>query len=186
VKQEIEMSAARITVEGESIEVAGRFTSEAEIDAFSERLWGIFFALHPEAAEQCAAQDAPKAESAKPVDLPQLPRPSAVMTGLDPAIHESSVSEEQAVDARHNAGHDAEREASASGRKGESGAPRESSREDVSDDAAAVARLNASERRAVLLMRKHGDRNAVAREMEINPNSVTNLLGYARRKGVQI
>jgi hypothetical protein len=179
------MTAARITVEGEAIEVAGRFTSEAEIDAFCERLWGIFFALHPEAVEQCMAQDAPKAEAATPVELPQLPRPSAVMAGLDPAIHES-VPERQAVDARHKAGHDAGREAPAYGRKGESGATREPSRENVSDDAAAFARLSASERRAVLLMRKHGDRNAVAREMEINPNSVTNLLGYARRKGVQI
>jgi hypothetical protein len=179
------MSDARITIEGEAIEVAGRFSSEAELDAFCEQLWGIFFALHPEAVEEREAQDESKIESAKPVDLPQLPRPSAVMTGLDPAIHEGAA-ERQGMDARLKAGHDAEREAPAYGRKGESGATRESSRENVSDDAAAFARLNASERRAVLLMRKHGDRNAVAREMEINPNSVTNLLGYARRKGVQI
>lgn len=58
------MSGARITVEGEAIEVAGRFSSEAELDAFCERLWGIFFALHPEAVEERAP-----ALEAVPVEL---------------------------------------------------------------------------------------------------------------------
>jgi hypothetical protein len=175
VKQRIgEMSASRITVEGESIEVAGRFTSEAEIDGFCERLWGIFFALHPEAAEQCVAQDAPKAESAKPVDLPQLPRPSAVLAGLDPAIRES-VPERQAVDARLKAGHDAEREAP----KSNPPAP-----DQANTTTLAFAQMSPQERRAVLLMREYKDRNKVAQEMEIGANTVSVYLSTARKKGV--
>jgi hypothetical protein len=157
------MSDTRITVQGEAIEVAGRFSSEAELDAFCERLWGIFFALHPEAVE-----DGAPGREAAPVELPQLPHPSVVTAGLEPAIH-GSPAERHGVDARHKAGHDAAREKIVPG-----------------DDAAAWARCSPAERRAVLLFRKHGDRNAVAREMEINPNSVTNLLGCARRKVVQI
>jgi DNA-binding CsgD family transcriptional regulator len=174
VKQEIEMSAARITVEGEAIEVAGRFTSEAEIDAFSERLWGIFFALHPEAAEKSEAQEAPKAEAATPVELPQLPRPSAVMAGLDPAIHDSAA-EGQGMGARHKAGHDAEREALAS---------HPSAPEQVSAPPQAFAQLSPQERRAVLLMRKYKDRNKVAQEMEIGVGTVAVYLSTARKKGV--
>jgi len=118
------MSASRITVEGEAIEVAGRFTSEAEIDAFCERLWGIFFALNPDAIEENAAP--PTA----PVDMPQPPKNHSVdvaemiarssrpyvtqraaaasprvMAGLDPAIHESAL-ERSGVDARDERGHD--------------------------------------------------------------------------------
>ncbi len=183
------MSAPRISVEGDAIEIAGRFTSEAEIDAFIERVWTVFFALHPpaEAAESGEAPinlpplgkaGASRAVFAEPASA-NIPTPSrpAVMAGPDPAIHDSA-SQRPGVDARDKRGHDAP--ASAGWGEDESIIA-----EDVpAEDAAAFARLSAGERRAVLLMRKHRDRSAVAKIMEINPNSVTNYISAARNKGV--
>jgi DNA-binding CsgD family transcriptional regulator len=170
VKQGIcEMSAARIAVEGEAIEVSGRFSSEAEIDAFCERLWGIFFALHPEAVEE----GAPALEAA-PVELPQLPRPPSVMAGLDPAIHESPA-QRPIVDANDARGCDAEKKAPAS---------QPSTRDQTSAAPQAFAQLSPQERRAVMLMRKYKDRNKVAQEMEIGVGTVAVYLSTARKKGV--
>jgi hypothetical protein len=150
-------------MDGNALEVAGRFETADEIAAFVDRLWTAFYVINPDAPEPDSF-----VETEKPIDLPEMPRRAAVMAGLDPAIHESPA-ERHGVDARPKAGHDAASEKTVRG-----------------DDAAAFARCSPAERRAVLLFRKHGDRNVVAREMEITPNSVTNLLGYARRKGVQI
>jgi len=160
--------APRITVEGESIEVAGRFTSEAEIAAFIARLWDIFFAVHPDEEQESQATPAP----------PHVP---TLMAGLDPAIHESRP-RCHSVDARDKRGHDDSREPAQREAHPEDNPPAD----DVSGDAAAFARCTPSERRAVLLKRKHDDIKAVARTMEVNPNTVYFYLRSAREKGVAI
>lgn len=188
------MTAGRIIVDGDAIEIAGRFSSEAEIDAFIERVWTVFFALHPSAEE---------AESAEaPINLPPFggARPSrevftepasaniatpsrpAVMAGPVPTIHQST-QQRPGVDAQHKAAQDAP---SAPPRVEDDLSPGFPSGPGTAEDAAAFARLSAGERRAVLLMRKHRDRNAVAKIMEINPNSVTNYISAARNKGVVV
>lgn len=160
--------APRITVEGDAIEVAGRFTSEAEIAAFIARLWDVFFAVHPD--------EEPESQS-----TPAPPHVSAVRVGLDPAIHESGPPC-HGVDARDKRGHDDSPEPT----QREAHLKDDPSADDVSSDAAAFARCTPSERRAVLLKRKHDDIKVVARTMEVNPNTVYLYLRNAREKGVAI
>lgn len=172
------MTASRITVEGDAIEIAGRFTNEAEIDAFIERVWTVFFAVHPPAEDGEGG--------AAPINSPPLGGRGGGGVGASlayvPAIHES-VPQRPGADARHKAGH----ETPSAPPRVEDDVEHDSPPGPVTaEDAAAFARLSSGERRAVLLMRKHRDRNAVAKIMEINPNSVTNYISAARNKGVVV
>lgn len=58
------MTAPRIIIDGDEIEIAGRFSSEAEIDAFFERLWTVWFALQPAQAD-AKAEAPPASEGAR-------------------------------------------------------------------------------------------------------------------------
>jgi|GEM_PF-4534620 len=149
------MSASRISVAGDAIEVSGRFENEGELDAFVERLWAVFFAVHP------PAEDAES--TAAPINLPPLSKAVAAVVESAPAKESRPLRVDSHV-------------------KPAALPPGPN----TAEDAAAFARLSPGERRAVLLMRKHRDRNAVAKIMEINPNSVTNYISAARNKGVVV
>jgi DNA-binding CsgD family transcriptional regulator len=163
------MSAGRVIVDGNALEVAGRFETADEIAAFVDRLWTAFYVINPDAPEPDSF-----VETEKPIDLPEMPRRAAVMAGLDPAIHEIPA-QRPVVDPNDARGSDAEKKAPAS---------QPSTRDQTSAAPQAFAQLSPQERRAVMLMRKYKDRNKVAQEMEIGVGTVAVYLSTARKKGV--
>lgn len=166
------MTAARITIDGSAIEVAGRFESEAELDAFVALLWRAWFAARPE--DEQAAESAPEPEnfyaSARP--MAELPSSCLHRANTVPAIHESAAQRPD-VDASDARGHEAAGEETR--RAG-----------DGVDPAAAFAALTPQQRRCVLLQRKLRGVAKVAKEMGMTETAVYQHLKAARDKGVAV
>ena len=156
------MSAARITIDGDSIEVAGRFDSEVDIDAFIDRLWSLWFAVHDPAPAQ-----EQNASAGAPVDLPALRPASPALTIGSPPASRNSVGPTADADVSNDQERAAEK------------AP-------ARDNAEAFGRLTPQQRRAVLLKRKLGSVKKVAAEMGVTDTSVCLHLKAAREKGVHI